>query len=217
MTSARRWIALGLILSTAVLNGCATSVPPTDENSTLSVESEATARAPDQEVNRVALRDFTSAIDVMQRGRYRDAERALLKLTQDYPQLPGPHANLGIVYLHLGKMTQAVDALKQAIALNSQHAEYYNQLGIVYRHNGQLDLARETYEKALQLDPNYAYAHLNIGILFDLYLRDWTKALLHYERYQALLANSDAQVNKWIVDLKQRSKTAGKNGKGSDG
>ncbi|MBI3545926.1 MAG: tetratricopeptide repeat protein [Gammaproteobacteria bacterium] len=219
MTSVSRWIALGLILSAALLSACATSLPTAEENSPIPETAEVPARAPEpeQEINRVAVRDFSNAIDAMQRGRYHDAERVLLKLTQEYPQLSGPYANLGIVYLHFGKMPQAVDALKQAIAINSRHAEYYNQLGIVYRQNGQLDLAQQAYEKALQLDPNYAYAHLNVGILYDLYLRDLAKALLHYERYQALLPNTDAQVNKWIVDLKQRSKTAGKNGKGSDG
>lgn len=219
MTSVSRWLTLGLMLSAALLSACATSLPSVPENSTISETPQAAARAPDpaQEVNRAALRDFSSAIYAMQRGRYHDAERVLLKLTQNYPQLPGPHANLGIVYLHFGKIPQAVDALKQAIAINSRHAEYYNQLGIVYRQNGQLDLAQQAYEKALQLDPNYAYAHLNVGILYDLYLRDLAQALLHYERYQALSPHADAQVNKWIVDLKQRSKTAGKNGKAGDG
>jgi len=37
--------------------------------------------------------------------------------------------------------------------------------------------------------------------------------LQHYERYQALASPADAQVAKWIIDLKQRSQTAAKTAK----
>ena len=195
------WLMVGLV-------GCATSLPPTSNSG--AVPAIAVERKPDLEVNPGVQRDFARALSAMKRGRYQDAESALLALTRSYPELSGPYANLGIVYFHLGKIPEATEALKKAIGLNPDRAAYYNQLGIVYRQGGQLDKAREAYLKALQIDPNYPYSHLNIGILYDLYLQDAAKALQHYERYQSLLPAADAQVSKWIVDLKRRSQTAGK-------
>lgn len=195
------WLTLGLV-------GCAASLPPTSEPR--QVPATAVERKPDPEINPGVQRDFARALSAMKSGRYRDAEQALLALTRTHPELSGPYANLGIVYFHLGKIPEATEALKKAIGVNPDRAAYYNQLGIVYRQGGQLDKARAAYLKALQIDPNYPYTHLNIGILYDLYLQDAARALQHYERYQSLLPAADAQVSKWIVDLKQRSQTAGK-------
>jgi tetratricopeptide (TPR) repeat protein len=140
----------------------------------------------------------------------------LLALTRAHPELSGPYANLGIVYFRLGKLPEATEALEKAIAINPDRAAYHNQLGIVYRQSGQLDKAREAYSRSLQIDPNYLNTHLNLGILYDLYLQDQDKALQHYERYQALLPTADAQVNKWIVDLKQRRHASDKTALRSD-
>jgi tetratricopeptide (TPR) repeat protein len=140
----------------------------------------------------------------------------LLSLTRAHPEFSGPYANLGIVYFRLGKLPEATEVLEKAISINPDRAAYYNQLGIVYRQRGQLDKAHEAYTRALQIDSNYLNTHLNLGILYDLYLQDRGKALQHYERYQALLPSADAQVNKWIVDLKQRQQTADKTALRSD-
>lgn len=214
MHFAKRAVLFCLVLLTAVFAGCATSLP---RPSTPPMAPAAlTERKPEPAVNPVVQRDFADALSAMKLGHYQDAERTLLILTRTHPELSGPYANLGIVYFRLGKMPEATEALKTAIALNPDRAAYYNELGIVYRRNGQFDLARETYLKALRIDPHYLGAHLNLGILYDLYLRDLDKALPRYERYQALLPAADAQVAKWIIDLKQRNqlaeKTARRNG-----
>lgn len=208
MRFAERPILLSLLWLTVGLVGCATSPPLTSKPG--AVPATAVERKPEPDVNPGVQRDFAHALNAMKNGRYQDAEQALLTLTRRYPELSGPYANLGIVYFQLGKIPEATEALKKAIGVNPDRAAYYNQLGIVYRQSGQLDKAREAYLKALQIDPNYPYTHLNIGILYDLYLQDAARALQHYERYQSLLPAADAQVSKWIVDLKQRSQTAGK-------
>ena len=130
--------------------------------------------------------------------------------------MSGPYANLGIVYFRLGKLPEAAEALKQAIGINSACAACYNQLGVVYRQSGQFDQAREAYDQALRIDPNYAAAQLNLGILYDLYLQDFAKALQYYERYQALTSSADAQVAKWIIDLKHRNQVAAKTARSSN-
>lgn len=208
MRSAKHPLLVCLVLLTAIFAGCATSLPSTGVRAP--VPASAVESKPESAVNPAVQRDFAGALGAMKLGRYQDAERMLLALTRAHPELSGPYANLGIVYFRLGKMSDATEALEKAIAINPDRAAYFNQLGIVYRQSGQLDKAREAYAKALQIDSNYLNTHLNLGILYDLYLQDQGKALQHYERYQALLPSADAQVNKWIVDLKQRQQTADK-------
>ena len=208
MRSAKRPVLVCLVLLTAIFAGCATSLPSTGARMpapAIAVESKAESAE-----NPAVQRDFAGALSAMKLGRYKDAERMLLALTRIHPELSGPYANLGIVYFRLGKLPEATEALEKAIGINPDRAAYHNQLGIVYRQSGQLDKAREAYARALLIDSNYLNTHLNLGILYDLYLQDHGKALQHYERYQALLPSADVQVNKWIVDLKQRQQTADK-------
>ena len=208
MRSAKRSILVCLVLLTVAFAGCATSLPSTGAR--MPVPANTVENKPESAVNPAVQRDFVDALSAMKLGRYKDAERMLLVLTGVHPEFSGPYANLGIVYFRLGKMPEATEALEKAIKINPDRAAYYNQLGIVYRQSGQLDKAREAYTQALHIDSNYLNTHLNLGILYDLYLQDQSKALQHYERYQALLPSADAQVNKWIVDLKQRQQTADK-------
>lgn len=197
-----------MIFLTMNIAGCATSMAPTGAR--VVAPPAAAEQKTASDMPPAVLRDFSSALGAIRLGRYQDAERTLLALTREHPELSGPYANLGIVYQRLGKLPESVESLKKAIELNPDRAAYYNQLGIVYRQSGQLDKARESYARAIQVDPLYSIAHLNLGILYDLYLQQPGKALPYYERYQALLPAADAQVNKWIVDLKQRHPSSDK-------
>lgn len=213
MRYAKSAIHVGLILLTAYLAGCATAIAP---NASKPAAPSVAGPQPESAVSVAVQREFAVALSAIQRGHHQEAEKILLSLTRRHPELPGPFANLGIVYHRLGKLPEAVESLKHAIGLNPDRAAYYNVLGIVYRQGGQLGQARDSYARALQVDPLYLNSHLNIGILYDLYLQEPGKALQHYERYQALLPAADAQVNKWIVDLKQRHPVSDKTAFRSD-
>ena len=214
MRFANQPILAGLIFLMLGIAGCATSLAPTGTQAVR--PSAATEQKTEAVVSPAVQRDFANALNAIKLGRYQDAERVLLALTREHPELSGPYANLGIVYYRLNKLPEAVESLKKAIEVNPDRAAYFNQLGIVYRQSGQLDKARESYARALQIDPLYSNSHLNIGILYDLYLQEPGKALQHYERYQALLPAADTQVNKWIVDLKQRQQPSDKTALRSD-
>ena len=157
-------------------------------------------------VNPATKHDFDSALKAMLAGNDKEAERLLGQLAPKYPELSGPKANLGIVYLRSGRLAEAERVVTQAIKQHPNNATYYNLLGIIDRTAGKFTEARKAYDAALSIDANYAYAHLNIAILYDLYLHDGNKALQHYQRYQALSPKEDTQVVKWIVDLQKRMK-----------
>jgi len=155
-----------------------------------------------------AQRAYDSARQALAAGRRADAERGFVALTKAYPDLGGPHANLGVMYRQAGKLPEAVSELETASRLNPQQPVFLNQLGITYRHAGKFEQARTAYERALELDANYAEAMLNLGILEDLYFGNGARALSLYERYQTLLPAPDATVNKWVADLKNRKVAA---------
>lgn len=213
MRCARSMLRASLFLLVAWLAGCATNIGP---NSSKTVPPSIAGLPSEPVVSAAVQNEYVAALSAMKRSRYQEAEQTLLSLTRRYPDLSGPFANLGIIYHRLGKLPEAAESLNKAIEINSNRAAYHNELGIVYRESGQLEKARESYARALRVDPLYLNSHLNIGILYDLYLQEPGKALQHYERYQALLPAADAQVNKWIVDLKQRHPASDKTAFRSD-
>jgi len=155
-------------------------------------------------VSAESQRDFDEAARSLRAGQAADAERRFHSLAQAHPELPGPHANLGLISRQAGKLPEAVAALETAVKLSPRQPVYWNQLGVTYRQAGQFTKARDAYEKAIALDPGYPAAVLNLGILHDLYLNDRARALDLYGRYLLLQPSGDATVTKWVADLKNR-------------
>ena len=63
-------------------------------------------------------------------------------------------------------MNEAIDQYKQALKLDDQFAEAYNNLGTVYFEKGDYGKATEFYEKALDLHQDFAAAHANMGTVY---------------------------------------------------
>jgi Flp pilus assembly protein TadD len=155
-------------------------------------------------VPREARAQFEYGLDLLRDKHYAEAATALQAMTQTYPDLSGPHLNLGIAYLRMERYAEAEQAIRKALEIIPENAEGYNLLGLAQREAGRFVEAREAYEQALKLDPLFADVHLNLAILLDLYLGQSQAALEHYERYQEIAAPEDKQVKLWITDLKQR-------------
>lgn len=206
-----RSVAVLLLAAIVSLSGCA------GIGSLGAGASKQPAKAAEPVVSAQWRQQYEHALTLLQANHLPEAERELTALATREPRLSGPYANLGILYFHAGRTTDAVKSLEYAIALNPRPA-YYNELGMVHRTEGRFDAAEQAYKHALQLDPDYAYAHLNLGILYDLYLQQPDRALPHYERYRALVPSEAGTVGKWIVDLKRRTSQAADRGtKGKSG
>lgn len=69
--------------------------------------------------------------------------------------------------IHLGnnELDEAADCYRQAIAINAQYAEAYNNHGYVFQLQGKLDEAIAQYRKALEIKPTLLTAHQNLGFL----------------------------------------------------
>ena len=64
-----------------------------------------------------------------------------------------------------GKFTEAIASYQQAIKINPEYAEAYNNLGNIYDINEKVDEAILNYKKAIKINDNFTEAHSNLGYL----------------------------------------------------
>ncbi len=77
------------------------------------------------------------------------------------------YSNLGILFQSTGRLGKAIDAYRQAIAIDPRHANAYCNLGVLLRATGKLSEAEAAYRTAIRLEPDHVDADTNLGILLN--------------------------------------------------
>jgi tetratricopeptide (TPR) repeat protein len=153
-----------------------------------------------------ATADFARVLGLMRN----DPTQALLEfqvMTQSYPELPGPYANLGILYRNANQLAEAEAALAKATERAPWDAQIWTEYGVTLRQAGKFREARAAYERAVQANPSHAAAHRNLGVLLDLFLDEPLAAQTEFETYKTL-TGEDKPVTGWIAELRSRNRTA---------
>ena len=96
----------------------------------------------------------TLAVILIHEHRAAEAVKILTPLTQDilYQTPEDAWGNLGWAYLELGKLEDAVDALRRSVAAQPQFCVGNYRLGLANERLGQLPLAEAAFTRALETD-----------------------------------------------------------------
>ena len=106
---------------------------------------------------------LNSLVEHYQTGRYGDAEKLAVSLTQEFPKHQFAWKLLGVVLGTTGKKSEAAAAYQTAVILFPQDADAQYNLGVTLQELGRLDEAEASYTQAIALKPDYAPAQNNLG------------------------------------------------------
>ncbi len=90
-------------------------------------------------------------IVLAKQGKYREARAEIRRGTDSGFRDSIAYDYLGIAYAHLGEPGRAIEAYRQAIALDPRYAAAYLNLALEYRKQGQLAKAQNYFRKTCQL------------------------------------------------------------------
>ena len=150
-----------------------------------------------------------------QNGRFGDAEKLAVFMTQEFPRHQFAWKVLGALFGATGRKYEAVDANQTAVALSPQDAEAHNNLGNTLQELGRLDDAAASYRRVIALEPeNSSAKHLLDALsgnttetapldyverLFDNYASKFEKSLV---------ANLEYKIPKLIAEIILRDNNA---------
>lgn len=126
------------------------------------------SKAPDADARLAA--DMRVATGLHKDGRLKEAAdlyRKILKAYEGHPELRVTWSNLGAAYQGLGKLDEAVQALKKARALKPDAPAAYQNLGMAHLQLNQLPEALACLETAVELAPAFMDGWMSLGIARD--------------------------------------------------
>jgi tetratricopeptide (TPR) repeat protein len=115
---------------------------------------------------------FASAVKAQQAGDFATAEADYKKVLELHPQHFEALANLGVVYVNLGRFDEAIASYRKALEISYLNAPLRMNLGLAYYKAARYAEALPEFDKVLQISPGLynatllkADCHLQIGEL----------------------------------------------------
>jgi hypothetical protein len=113
------------------------------------------------------------------------------------------HNNIGVALAEAGRMSEAIDHYNEAIRLDPDYTDAYNNRGSFYGNLKHYELAVENFSKAIALKSDYAKAYYNRGTAYA-YLGKYTQAVDDYNEAIRIKGDyPDALNNRAVAYLKQ--------------
>ena len=120
------------------------------------------------------------------------------------PALAAEYARRAMSAWEQGDRGAAVEAWRQAVALNPEDPVAVNNLALALKEQNRFAEAADLLEQGVTRSPRVAELHYNLAVISELYLLDLDKALTHYRAYQDLAGEENSEVDGWIADLERR-------------
>ncbi|MDA8536873.1 tetratricopeptide repeat protein [Alphaproteobacteria bacterium] len=106
---------------------------------------------------------LSSLLEQYQNGRFNEAEKLAVSITNEFPTHQFAWKVLGAVLNQLGRISESVVAKEKAVQLAPNDAEAHYNLGNTLQVLGRLDEAEASYRQAIAVKPDFAEAHYNLG------------------------------------------------------
>lgn len=107
--------------------------------------------------------DIDTLFSLYNMGRLSEAEQLAKILTIHFPGHPVGWMVLGVVLKQIGRMEEALPAMRKTVALLPEEAEPLTNLGVLLLELGQLQESEKCCRKAANIRPDLAVTHYNYG------------------------------------------------------
>ena len=98
-----------------------------------------------------------------QNGKYGDAEKLAISITEQFPEHQFGWKALGAVLMQTNRISETLVSSQKSVQLAPQDAEAHINLGVTLQELGRLDEAEASYTQAIALKSDIAEAHNNLG------------------------------------------------------
>jgi len=122
---------------------------------------------------------FTLAIAYLQQRRFSDARRVFDWMLQHFGDQPELHVVIGRAFRVAGRLPEAIDEFKRAIALNPSLPHVHDNLALAYLMNegaSRLADAEREFKTELASNPDEFFANYYLGIVY-IFQRKWDLAI----------------------------------------
>ena len=106
-------------------------------------------------------------IEHYKKGRFSEAEKLAISLTQQFPKHQFSWKVLGALFKQTGRLNESLITNQKSVQLSPKDAEAHYNLGNTLNELGRLDDAEASYNQAIALKPDYTLAHLNLCDLLE--------------------------------------------------
>ena len=106
-------------------------------------------------------------IQFYQTGRYVDAEKISLTITQKFPKHPLAWKVLTVVLQQTGRIKESLAASQKSTQLEPQDSSAHNNLGNALKALNKFEEAESSYRQAILLKPDYAFGYSSLGLLLQ--------------------------------------------------
>ena len=150
------------------LNTLETQLKSTDQVNEAKLAEQKKKKTKTQEFKEIrpSQEQLASLLAHYQSGRFDEAEKLAISLTQEFPNHQIGWKVLGVVLKQTGRVIDALAAMQKSVQIAPQDAEAHNNLGNTFKELGRLEDAEASLKSAIALNPDYAEAHYNLGITF---------------------------------------------------
>ena len=97
-------------------------------------------------------------IQLYQTGRYVDAEKLSVSITEEFPKHPLAWKVLTVVLQQTGRIKESLAPSQKSIQLEPQDSSAHNNLGNALKELDKFEEAESSYRQAILLKPDFAVA-----------------------------------------------------------